>query len=1205
MSAPSPETLLLANQLQERLAGESLVREFARLYSQHTRLQTRRPGLRSWTTDEAGSRLEDALQLLDAGLVQRDAGQESFRASMRRAGELLEWLSHPENNPEGIPLHLVSAAVYQLAGYPARAGALLMYETEGNGESTIIRKFLRGDFPSLLASILAHWAEHSPQSMLESGPPSNPQDAESWLQERVVQEVASALGVLCSAFRWGRESRLSLALQKLSAAGRVLLQDRDSYSWLLAKLCAEVGNEYTTTSMRSLLEGFDIDMAKSGKQAIERYLRIAYLTKRAVAWPSQAAGIKKLRTERSFVLCTPTGSGKTTIAELAIIQGLFGAAAQQQADFGDAEKEAPLALYLVPSRALAAEVESKLSRVLRRLSDDRVIVTGLYGGTDWGPTDAWLTPRDKTVLICTYQKAEALLRFLGPLFLGRIKLIIIDEAHAVQLDDPAYAQDVVRSSENRSLRLESLGMRLFDRVEQNEARVIALSAVAAGMEDALAGWVTGSQTDGVVKSEYRSTRQLVGRLECLSGRGFEIHYDLLDGADLRFGSGNASETPYIPNPFPPHPPAPQWEGAGPIKRLHPYLLWTALHLAAPDDKGHRHSVLVSITQDIEDYASNFLKLLDSTWAAAALPEFFASPSDPEKIQTWERCLRSCEDYFGPISSEYRLLRKGIVLHYGRMPGLLARLLVEVVQEGIASIVVATSTLTEGVNLPFETILIPSLQRWSTGGVVDLGTREFRNLIGRAGRPGHGTEGRALVLLCQDSGHYGIRQARQRYFSLIDAMIGETTSRNTLTKPSSALAVLINELFRNWQRLSGRRDSPGFIHWLESTAPEEAATAPDAPIDSSGHGSLDTFDGVLLSTLVEIEEVANTKMSVAALEDRLRRIWRRSYAHFSASETPILESAFLTRSIALRANFYPDPSARRRLYKTCLPPRSGQELLDAYPSIRETLQGGAEYAAWPIAQRVNYLTSVVGSVGRISRFRLNDLKVGKSTTHWQDVFSWWVSPTRAATQPTPSQISRWHRFVSDAFVYRFSWGLGSILSIATDEVHEGMLRPTKLDEWPLTGLPWIVLWIKELVIWGTSDPVAAYLLARSQADTRRVAEAMGRDYYAQNQGKLANDELLAPSNIQAWTERRVLPLPESRTPGPTVIAAELVGEFSLADRLKWRVLPIAGRDELLWYDCAGYLLARSSIPDRWESDFAALYDFVLDVSKRTVRPSRYF
>ena len=88
---------------------------------------------------------------------------------------------------------------------------------------------------------------------------------------------------------------------------------------------------------------------------------------------------------------------------------------------------APLALYLVPSRALAGEVEAKLAGELGR----EFVVTGLYGGSDWGITDAWLTSDMPTVLIATVEKADALMRYLGPMLLLSLKLLIVDEAHQV------------------------------------------------------------------------------------------------------------------------------------------------------------------------------------------------------------------------------------------------------------------------------------------------------------------------------------------------------------------------------------------------------------------------------------------------------------------------------------------------------------------------------------------------------------------------------------------------------------------------------------------------------------------------------------------------------------------------------------------------------------------------------------------------------
>src|SRR3546814_11417655 len=94
-----------------------------------------------------------------------------------------------------------------------------------------------------------------------------------------------------------------------------------------------------------------------------------------------------------------------------------------------------LVLYLVPSRALAAEVEGRLAEDLRGIAAEPIVVTGLYGGVDWGPTDAWIQTDQPTVVICTFEKADALLRYLGVLFLSRVRTVIIDEAHMVEQEE--------------------------------------------------------------------------------------------------------------------------------------------------------------------------------------------------------------------------------------------------------------------------------------------------------------------------------------------------------------------------------------------------------------------------------------------------------------------------------------------------------------------------------------------------------------------------------------------------------------------------------------------------------------------------------------------------------------------------------------------------------------------------------------------------
>ena len=127
------------------------------------------------------------------------------------------------------------------------------------------------------------------------------------------------------------------------------------------------------------------------------------------------------------------------------------------------------------------------ARLFRRLSKRKVVITGLYGGTDWGPADAWLTSPDPAVLICTYEKGEALMRFLGPQFMSRVTLVVLDEAHSIRFDGD---HGKLATADSRAFRLESLGMRLLGMLEANKVRVIALSAVATGIERPLQSWVT-------------------------------------------------------------------------------------------------------------------------------------------------------------------------------------------------------------------------------------------------------------------------------------------------------------------------------------------------------------------------------------------------------------------------------------------------------------------------------------------------------------------------------------------------------------------------------------------------------------------------------------------------------------------------------------------------------------------------------------------
>ena len=1184
----------MARDVHLQLAGGALTPAVAKLYSQHTRIIAGRPSINYWRPDEARERLADAAQLIHAALKMKEAGDQDWYLGMRRAGEILEWLSHPQFELTVAPTRLLAAGAYQLAGYPAMAASLLEKTPPAEHESRLLPPLLRADFEGLLAALRAFWRGPGLKDhpTVTGDIPWSEEADELDIETLLLAEIAGALGVLCAEARWGHEVRFEEALKKLDDTSNYFLHSADSYSWLLSRLVTEIAGSLRNRLLRNHLNPLESRLGSDGKEALELYSRYAYQEHRSIVWPSQILGLARLQADESFALCTPTGSGKTTVAEIALLQGLFKDSLSPEENL-EVPRGAPLGMYLVPSRALAAEAESKLNRILTRVTseNDRITVTGLYGGADWGPTDAWLTREGKTVLICTYEKAEAILRFLGPLFLDRLRLVVIDEAHAVEFNG---RHEELQKGESRPLRLEVLGSRLLSHIARNNTKVVALSAVAGSIDNALASWIRG-YTSEADSTNYRSTRQLIGRLECLGNRRFEIRYDLLDGSSLQFSERGESDRPYINEPFPPFPPAPQLESAGPEKRLRPYLFWAALHLVKPAAEGDRATVLVFVPQQIGGYAQDLLSLLEGAWSDASLPQFFETPTDSEKARLWERCLRSCSDYFTTESREYRLLQKGIVVHHGRMPRLLSRLLVEVIEQRIANVVLSTSTLSEGVNLPFETLLVPSLRR----GQAEVSPREFKNLAGRTGRPGVATEGRTLVLLASATSEQPSPQARERYYKTIGSLSLDQDEEESGYVGSSPIAELLQQLRHHWEQLPNA-GTLSFLDWLEVTKPlgNESEIEPAVEL-------LDVLDSVLLSAIVELEQLASEALSPSELEDRLGEIWRRTYAHFSSSKESELSSIFIRRGKALRETVYPDQHFRRKLYKTSMPPRSASKLMDLYPQARLHLESGKSYAAWARSDQFTFIKALVELMRSHPNFSTREtLGKSRNAPRWDHILEWWLNPGECELTPEPARVSDWYNFVSQNFDYRFNWGLTSILSLALDEVTGSSPQPLTLDEWPQTGLPWIAFWIKELVIWGTLDPAVSFLLSKRVAWTRAQGEVLAKVYY---ESALASDpnDYLDPSRILVWTEEQY---PNTRRGSSSQQSfsydVELLRDFQQASRSEWRVIPLEFGDSLVWTDLAGFPLAKSSLPSNWSQEYFESYDFLLFNRERLVRASSF-
>lgn len=122
--------------------------------------------------------------------------------------------------------------------------------------------------------------------------------------------------------------------------------------------------------------------------------------------PSQEKSIEAgLLTGNNLLVCTPTASGKTLIAELAMINNIY--------------KNKSKGVYVVPLKALASE---KFREFKKNYPDLNVALS--IGDTD--SSDLFLEKYD--IILTTSEKLDSLIRHKSP-FIYKIGTVVVDEVH--------------------------------------------------------------------------------------------------------------------------------------------------------------------------------------------------------------------------------------------------------------------------------------------------------------------------------------------------------------------------------------------------------------------------------------------------------------------------------------------------------------------------------------------------------------------------------------------------------------------------------------------------------------------------------------------------------------------------------------------------------------------------------------------------------
>jgi helicase len=369
-------------------------------------------------------------------------------------------------------------------------------------------------------------------------------------------------------------------------------------------------------------------------------------------YPPQAEAVEKgLLEGKNLLAAIPTASGKTLLAELAMLKSV---------------REGGKALYIVPLRALASEK-------FRRFQEfsELGIRVGISTG-DYDLKDEGLGTND--IIVATSEKTDSLLRN-ETAWMQDISVVVADEIHLID-------------SANRGPTLEITLTKL--RKMNPACQVLALSATV-GNADELAAWLDAE----LVVSEWRPTELLEGVLfngtfyckdkekpvaQSTKDEAVNLALDTLrEGAQcLVFESSRKNCMGFAK------------KAASTVKKA----------LSAEDEEA-----LAGIANDV---------LENSETDIAAV-------------------LAAC-------------IRSGTAFHHAGLTTPSRELVEDGFRKGRIKLISSTPTLAAGLNLPARRVIIRSYRRYSSEeGMQPIPVLEYKQMAGRAGRPGLDPFGEAVLL----------------------------------------------------------------------------------------------------------------------------------------------------------------------------------------------------------------------------------------------------------------------------------------------------------------------------------------------------------------------------------------------------------------------------------------------------------------------------
>lgn len=444
--------------------------------------------------------------------------------------------------------------------------------------------------------------------------------------------------------------------------------------------------------------------------SVPRGVRLAFtLAPPAIValWPPQISLIRADAHGRSVLhdqvkramLALPTSAGKTLLAQL-----LIGAHLAQGGTS---------VCYVAPTRSLCREVRASLERRLRYMNfrgrvlatDELFDITSLFG-----------TP---AVEVMTPERLAYLIRQDAGAVVARFGLFVIDEVHFV-------------GDRGRGWTLESSLSLLHAMTTGGPQRIVVMSA-AIGNRWQVREWLDGSKQGIEYENPWRGPRRIhaiyhtersgVEDVPAIGRRLARRRYPLkgilelrapADGRKLRLALGE------------------------PVGTQETYQGRNGAWKADADATTPFYKRLVPLVHALK-LSGPLLVVSPTRTEASNLAVAIADGVVPTGDAAWLSQL--CASRLGAKHRLVKLVTRGVAYHHASLPDEVLTAIEQAFAEGQLSVLVSTTTLTEGVNLPVRTVLISAQGTHGPEGYEEFITgSRLLNAIGRAGRAAIETEG---------------------------------------------------------------------------------------------------------------------------------------------------------------------------------------------------------------------------------------------------------------------------------------------------------------------------------------------------------------------------------------------------------------------------------------------------------------------------------